>query len=65
MLRFFTELGQKNDLHQVVHEALSSKLLWGDEAPATLDGMEETVRDDLQMILNEGISAAVKKVMGE
>ena len=65
VLRFFAELWQKDDLQQVVHEALSSPLLWGDEAPATLDGMEETVRNDLQMILNDGISAAVKKVMGE
>lgn len=65
VLRFFAELWQKDDLQQVVHEALSSPLLWGDEAPATLDSMEETVRNDLQMILNDGISAAVKKVMGK
>lgn len=65
VLRFFAELWQKNDLQQAVHEVLSSPLLWGDEAPAALDGMEETVRDDLQMILDEGIPATVKKVLGE
>lgn len=62
VLRFFAECWQKN-VEQLVHEVLTSELLWGEEKPAAMEKGEETVREDLQSILEHGIVETVKKKM--